>query len=83
MKRNEEIVVGENVSCSLFYFADGSGTCRIAEEMEPSLEPTLVGNTLRYVLVKKWAVFLLESPQSRLVSRLRKREFFDEGDYIG
>ncbi len=81
MKRNEELIQGEDVSCSFFYLASEVGTCKLIKEMMPVFEPVAYGNSFRYVLVQKWAISL---PSSGInIVRLRKREQFGENDYIG
>ncbi len=82
MKRNEELVHGEDVSCSFFYLASEMGVCKLVKEMLPTLESVTYGNSFRHVLVQRWAVSLPNSGIN-IVSELRRREYFDENDYIG
>ena len=58
MKRNEEFVEGERVSCSFFHSIPGTGTYLMVKEVDFVLSPYLVGNSIKYKSLKNGKLFV-------------------------
>ncbi len=81
MKRNEEFVEGERVSCSFFHSIPTSGAYLMVKEVDFVLSPYLDDNFVRYRLLKKWKV-IRGGRRESAVRALFEKDRFTADDFV-
>lgn len=81
MKRNEEFVEGERVSCSFFHSIPTSGTYLMVKEVDFVLSPYLDNNSVRYRFLNKWVV-VRGGRRESAVRTLFEKDRFTTDDFV-